>query len=401
MKVRAGHDDFQVVLILQGGGALGAYQVGAFQAMHEAGYEPDWVSGISIGAINSAVIVGNPPDQRVGRLEDLWNEISRPNAWGSQFSGELLRLFNQESAMEAILFGQPNFFFPRVPNPFLVPPGLATANSVYDTSPMLATLARLADFDRINTGKVRLTLGATCVTTGTLEYFDNTLQRITPAHVLASGSLPPGFPPTQVDGLPYWDGGCVANSPLDAIIDDLEAVLRHLPKIRALLFMIDLWSAEGPEPTSINEVLWRQKQIQYATRSFDRIQAVARRLNLLRKLFALANRLPREVIDSLIAEPEVHDLLATGIGKSIDVHIVHIIYKPGPEQIPQSDTEFSRPSIAARRAAGYVDLKRALEQAPWYQDQHDHGVVVVHRVEGGKMRSLVPSALLDGAGLLR
>jgi NTE family protein len=243
MKACAGHQDFKVVLILQGGGALGAYQVGAFQAMDEEGYQPDWVSGISIGAINSAVIVGNPPEQRLARLEDLWNEISRPNAWGAQFGGEARRLFNQASAMESILYGQPNFFWPRVPNPFLVPPGIATANSAYDTSPMLATLARLADFDRINSPEVRLSLGATCVTTGTLEYFDNTRQRIGPEHVLASGSLPPGFPPTQVDGLAYWDGGCVANSPLEAIIDEFETVLRDLPQIRALVFMIDLWSA--------------------------------------------------------------------------------------------------------------------------------------------------------------
>ncbi|HXH02881.1 MAG TPA: patatin-like phospholipase family protein [Candidatus Competibacteraceae bacterium] len=377
---KAGQEESKpyIALVLQGGGALGAYHIGAYQALAEAGYEPDWVSGISIGAINSAVIVGNRPEQRLERLEELWQEISRPDGWGMLLEGALRKLFNRGSATEAILFGQPNFFTPRFPNPYLAPPGTIGATSFYDTGPLRDTLLRLADFGLINSGAVRLSLGATRVTTGELVFFDNTRQSIAPEHVMASGSLPPGFPPTLVEGELYWDGGCVSNTPLQAILDDQ-------PETHTLVFMIDLWDAHGPEPRTMDDVLWRQKQIQYASRTAQHIETSAMRHNLHFALKHLASQASPAMLDSA----PVQDALALTQGGRLD--IVHITYHPGDDQVPQSDAEFSRPSIASRRAAGYADMKAALAQAPWHlEGRAAHIGAAVHHCRGGEIRSVLP-----------
>ena len=184
----------KVVLVLQGGGALGAYHIGAYQALEEAGFRPDWVSGISIGAINAAILVGNEPDRRLTRLEELWHAISRPEGWTLPLDGTFHKLANISSNLEALAFGQPNFFTPRFPNPYFAAPGAAGATSFYDTTPLRGTLERLASFDLINAGPTRLSLGATKVVSGEVVFFDNTHQAIGPEHVMASGSLPPGFP---------------------------------------------------------------------------------------------------------------------------------------------------------------------------------------------------------------
>ena len=237
----------QVALVLQGGGALGAYQIGCYQALAEAGIQPDWVIGISIGAINAAVIAGNSAERRLERLEQLWADISRPDGWGHLLTGDLRRWFNLGSAMEAIFWGQPNFFTPRLPAP-LLGHGRPEATSFYDTGPLRASLLRLADFDRINRGEVRLSLGATRVRTGELVFFDNRRDTIGPEHVMASGALPPGFPAVAVEGDYYWDGGCVSNTPLEAVVEDQ-------PESDTLVFMIDLWAGSGPVPTTMDEVL--------------------------------------------------------------------------------------------------------------------------------------------------
>jgi NTE family protein len=363
----------RVALVLQGGGALGAYHIGAFQALQEAGYTPDWVSGISIGAINSAVIVGNRPEDRLARLEQLWLEISRPDEWGSWLSGPMLRMFNQFSAAEAIWFGQPNFWFPRVPSPLLLPQVAPEEASFCDTSPMRATLERLCDFSLINQGQVRLSLGATQVSTGTLVFFDNTRQTLGAEHVLASGSLPPGFPATPVDGELYWDGGCVSNTPLDAIyLDEGDEDL--------LVFMIDLWGAFGEPPHTMDQVSWRQKQIQYASRTAHSIRACAVEHNLRCALKNANGHVPKGAVD--IAAVSESAALASGR----QIHIVHVIYHPTDDQVSESDAEFSRPSIAKRRQAGYDDLRRALEEAPWEQQRKavPEGTLV-HRVYRGQV----------------
>jgi NTE family protein len=349
-----------IVLVLQGGGALGAYHIGAYQAMQEAGFTPDWVSGTSIGAINAAIISGNHPTDQIGRLEELWDGISRPNTWLTSLDGSFPRLSNIVSNMQALMLGQPNFFMPRFANPYLAPAGDPCATSYYDTSPLLGTLVRLVGFDLINSKKTRLSLGATRVETGQVVYFDNTRQPIGPEHVLASGSLPPGFPAVSVDGAMYWDGGCVSNTPLEAILQDQ-------PSGHTVVFMIDLWAAQGAVPRTMDEVLWRQKQIQYASRTAQHIDAVATKLNLMRAM----NPKRGDAADRM--------------------DIVHITYQPASDQISSSDAEFSRSSIAERRTAGYEDLMAALSQAPWFSTEKPTEIcALVHQVRQGDIRTLAP-----------
>ena len=367
-----------VIFVLQGGGALGAYHIGAYQALEEAGYMPDWVAGTSIGAINAAVIAGSLPGNRLHKLEELWNEISWPDDWRGQLSGETRKLYNMGSNMEALLFGQPNFFVPRFPTPFFAPAGTPGATSFYDTTPLRATLDRLVDFKIVNSGKVRLSLVTTQVRTGSMMFFDNTDRELASEHVMASGSLPPGFPAEQIDGELYWDGGCVSNTPLQAVLDDE-------PERRLLVFMIDLWDARGPAPQTMDEVLWRQKQIQYASRTTHQIEATAKRRNLRHSLRLLASHLPQQALGS----PEVQDALAQTSKTKMD--IVHIIYHPEPDQISQSDAEFSRRSIAERRAAGYKDMKLALDRKPWAEPVSEYVGAVVHCVRGGKISSRIPT----------
>jgi NTE family protein len=364
----------KVVLVLQGGGALGAYHIGAYQALQEAGFEPDWVSGISIGAINSAILVGNEPAQRLARLEELWHAISWPEGWTVPLTATWHKLANISSNLQALTFGQPNFFTPRFPNPYFAAAGAAGATSFYDTTPLRGTLERFASFERINTGPTRLSLGATKVVSGEVVFFDNMHQAIGPEHVMASGSLPPGFPAMAVDGELYWDGGCVSNTPL-------EAVLLDQPAGHTIVFMIDLWPAQGAVPCTMDEVLWRQKQIQYASRTAQHIDAVATKLNLRQALHRHAAARSAGAVD-----PAVPSAVALQDGR---MDIVHITYQPTADQISSSDAEFSRRSIAARRQAGYRDLRRALQEAPWFtHDKPEAVCALVHKVQAGEVTTL-------------
>jgi NTE family protein len=357
-----------VALMLQGGGALGAYHIGAYEALADHNLHPDWVAGISIGAINAAIIAGNPPEKRVERLAELWEAISWPDLPTLALTPMQI-LHNMASNAEALMFGQPHFFIPRSVNPYLAPPALPQQVSFYDTAPMLFTLRRFANFSLINSRAIRLSLGATNIATGDLEFFDNHQQPIGAEHVLASGSLPPGFPATLAGGKLYWDGGCVSNTPLDAIVDD-----PGYP--RMVVFLIDLWEAAGPPPTSMNDVLWRAKQIQYASRTAHHVDAVATKINLRH-----AMRLLKEAgVPDVAAVPDDPVLTA----RRLD--IVHIVYRPDAGQIPASDAEFSRSSIADRRAAGYRDMTTALGAQPWLrQEMPAHLGALVHRVERGKV----------------
>jgi len=371
------------VLALQGGGALGAYHIGAYQALAEHGFEPDWFSGISIGAINSAVLAGTPPAERVSRLEELWRLISWPEVFQPLRLLPLEILYNTLSNAEALVMGQPHFFRPRPLNPFFAPAGPPTLASFYDTTPMIETLRRLVDFDLINAGPVRLTLGATDVETGQVVFFDsaNRQKPIGPAHVLASGSLPPGFAATEIDGRFYWDGGCVSNTPAEAVLEDQ-------PKGHTLLFLIDLWNAAGPPPTTMSEVLWRAKQIQYASRGHLLAEHLAAKANLRHAAAAVAaaSRDGKEQNPTAAADAQPH-----GQGR---LDIFHIIYQPGRDQIPNSDAEFSRSSIEERRAAGYHDMGALLAQQPWHApaalaaaSPHGGGGAVLHRVRKGKVET--------------
>lgn len=337
----------KVCLVLQGGGALGAYHIGAYQALEEAGYTPDWFAGISIGALNATVLAGNKPEERLPKLERFWEMISRPGT-DVNIPTEFALAFNTLSASTALAFGQPNFFSPRLVNPWVAPPGEG-ATSFYNTDPLFGTLAKLSDFELINSNEVRLTVGATRVTDGELVFFDSESDTMVPAHAVASGSLPPGFPATKIGDDHYWDGGVVSNTPLNGILDlagdeDL------------LIFMVDLWNANGELPKTMPEVLWREKEIQYASRTCEHLEALVAKKNL--------DHL-KQAAPELIASAQVPDVAALKAGQKID--IVHITFDPLQGHIPLSDTEFSRRSIRLRRECGYTDMQKALEEAPWTQ----------------------------------
>jgi NTE family protein len=327
------------VLVLQGGGALGAYHIGVYQALHEHGFEPDWLCGISIGAINAAILAGNPPERRLAQLESLWQAISWPGLLPHSSDATIQGFWNTLSNAQALAFGQPGFFTPRPINPFFAPSGTPATESFYDTAPLHQTLLDHADFARIDRGSPRLSVGVTDVEIGTLSFFDNrtTPGGLGPEHIIASGSLPPGFAATEIGGRFYWDGACVSNTPLEAVLDDT-------PPGHTVAFVIDLWDATGPAPTTMNEVLWRAKQIQYASRIAQHVDSVATKVNLRHALGA----------------PDAPD-------QRLD--IVHVIYHPAENQIPASDAEFSRVSIAERRAAGYADTREALAAQPWARVQ--------------------------------
>jgi NTE family protein len=361
-----------VALMLQGGGALGAYQVGAYQALAEHGMHPDWVAGISIGAVNAAIIAGNRPADRVDRLAAWWEAITWPDIPPPPALAPLQTLHDMASSAEAVLFGQPDFFTPRLVNPYLRPPLPPQEVSFYDTTPLLRMLPRFADFALINRGAMRFSLGATDLATGSAVFFDNRRQVIGPEHVLASCSLPPGFPATRVDGAVYWDGGCVSNTPLDAIVDE-----PGYP--RMVVFLIDLWDPAGPLPETMNDVLWRAKQIRYASRTAHHVDSVATKVNLRHAVWLLKTA----------GAPQVASVPDDPVLAMQRLDIVHIVYRPDGGEIASSDAEFSRSSIAARRAAGYRDMQVALAAKPWVrQELPAHLGALVHRVAHGTVETL-------------
>jgi NTE family protein len=350
----------RVALLLQGGGALGAYQGGVYQALAEAHLHPDWVAGISIGAINSAIIAGNPPEARVDKLRQFWELVttiplpagarSLPRVAGGSFvvRGDLARgLANQTNAGLALAFGASGFFAPRLPIPWLQPAGTLEATSYYDSAPLGSTLERLVDFDRINDGAMRFSIGAVNVRTGNFVYFDNATHLIGPEHVMASGALPPAFPAVEIEGEYYWDGGLVSNTPL-------HWVLESEPRQETLAFQVDLWSARGAFPRSMAEVMTRQKEIQYSSRTraaSDRFKGEQKPRNA---FSSLLRKLPPELRDS----PEVA-LLSPAANHKL-YNLIQLIYRSKGYEGDSKDYEFSRPSMEEHWRAGYLDTTRTL-----------------------------------------
>jgi len=344
-----------IALLLQGGGALGAYQAGVYEALAEAGLHPDWVAGISIGAINSAIIAGNPPETRIERLRQFWEQITAPSspAWPVAIAltarqGELARkTLNQTSAAMALLSGAPGFFAPRVPMPWLNPDGSQAATSHYDTADLKATLERLVDFDRINAGPMRFSVGAVNVQTGNFLYFDTTTHHIRPEHVMASGALPPGFPAVEIDGQLYWDGGLVSNTPL-------QWVVQGDTRQDTLAFQVDLWSARGDLPRNLADVTTRLKEIQFSSRTragtdqFKRLQRLRGALSdLLDALPEEMKHLPSAEILKPLADRKVYN-------------IVQLIYQARHYEGDSKDYEFSRVSMNEHWRSGYQDGIRTL-----------------------------------------
>src|SRR5215468_8320032 len=343
----------RIALVLQGGGALGAYQGGVYQALAEANLHPDWVAGISIGAINSALIAGNPPEKRVERLRDFWEAVSTSPLGLPYFRSLAIpdeatpSLLNQTRALGILLFGAPDFFTPRLPPPMPWGFNRADAVSFYDVSPLKVTLKRLVDFDRINAGGTRLSVGAVNVRTGNFVYFDTTTHQITPAHIMASGSLPPGFPATEIDGEFYWDGGILSNTPLQWVLDSR-------PRRDTLAFQIDLWSSQGELPRNLVDADVRAKEIRFASRT--RVATdLYKYTQKLRIAFAnLVERLP----DELRGLPEVA-LLAAEADKKV-CNIVQLIYRAKKYEGSAMDYEFSRRTMEEHWLAGYRDAVQTL-----------------------------------------
>jgi NTE family protein len=284
--IARGYD--RAALVLQGGGALGVYQIGVFQALTEAGVEPNWISGVSIGAINSALIAGNRPENRLRNLEAFWDRVSGRKIWPFTPQGDHFRdLRNQTSSLFTLLMGQPGFFQPRHTNPWLQLPGADGATSYYDSSSLKSTLESLVDFDLLNDGRKRLSVGAVNVRTGNFTYFDTEKQNIGPEHIMASGALPPALPAVKIEGEYYWDGGIVSNTPLQYLLDQEE-------QQSSLVFQVDLFSARGSLPRHMSDVLTRQKEIMFSSRTRQNTAAFARTYNLKMRLIDALKRIPPE-----------------------------------------------------------------------------------------------------------
>lgn len=339
-------------LVLQGGGALGAYQGGAYQALADAGREPDWVAGISIGAINAALIAGNPPHRRTERLHAFWHRVTAPvpsTAWAGA-DGPLRAWANDWAAVWGALFGLPGFFQPR-PGAALWS-GEVDGPSLYDTAPLRQTLLELVDFDRINDGPTRLSVGAVDVQSGNFVYFDSRQQRIGPEHVMASGALPPGFPAVLIDGRAYWDGGLVSNTPLRHVTEHLDGT--H----DATIFQVDLFNARGAIPRTLAQVLDREKDIRLSSRTRTLTDMLRERHDMRRWLRELAALLPGDQR----ADPRVQALLA-GLGADgadPTVTLVHIIHRHKGSETQTRDCEFSSDSMQQHWEAGRADMSHSL-----------------------------------------
>jgi NTE family protein len=343
----------QVVLVLQGGGALGAHQAGVYQALAEAHLHPDWVAGISIGAINSALIAGNPPKKRIERLRSFWETVSAP-PFGMPFLAALEgrdefthTLINQVSSLGALIGGAPGFFRPRVPPPFLYPNGMPEALSYYDVAPLRATLEALVDFDLINAAAMRFSVGAVNVRSGNFVYFDNTTHQICPEHVMASGSLPPGFPPTEIEGEYYWDAGLVSNTPLDWVLDSR-------PGRDTLAFQVDLWSARGEVPRNLIEAEMRQKEIRYSSRTRLATNQFKKEQILRRAAARLLAKIPKELLQTPEAE-----MLALEADEKV-CNLIQLIYRTKHYEGNSKDYEFSRRTMEEHWRSGYNDAVRTL-----------------------------------------
>ncbi len=358
----------ETVLIFQGGGALGAYQCGAYEGLAEAGIEPNWLAGISIGAINSAIVAGNPPEKRVERLHEFWDTVCRPPSVSARLATDFASMmglgfesFQQSfehvvnktlgsyAAAMAVMEGQNEFFYPR---PFAPGFGSPSQVSFYDTSPLKGTLERLVDFDRINhKDAIRLSLGATNVGTGNFVYFDNRYMKIGPEHVMASGSLPPGFPATEIDGEFYWDGGCVSNTPLLYVLTEND-------RVDTLIFQVDLWSARGKIPTNILEISERQKDIQYSSRTRVITDAV-RSIHIMRqRLMDTLDRIPEDVRN---ADPFFKQIREEAMGARFNV--IQLIYQNKSHEGHYKDCEFSAETMVRHWHEGLADVEKTLSDS--------------------------------------
>jgi NTE family protein len=363
------------VLVLQGGGALGSYQAGAYQALCHHDFEPEWIAGISIGAVNAAIIAGNAREKRVDRLKEFWEMVSSPVSWNPVTSGDRARsVFNETSAALIATFGVPGFFTPRIPPAPFWPQGTPQSQSYYDTAPLKKTLERLVDFDRINDLKTRLSVGAVGVTSGNFRYFDNFQfrklgKKIGPEHIMASGALPPGFPSIEIEGEHYWDGGIASNTPLDYVLD--EEVNRDL-----IIFQVDLFSARGLLPESLLEAAEREKDIRFSSRTRMNTDKNRQIHNARMAVRDLIGKLP----DYLKNDPSVE--LLRKASKENTVTVVHLIYRSKNYESSSKDYDFSRVGMVEHWRAGERDVHLSMRHKEWLERPQSGETMVTYDLTG-------------------
>ena len=356
----------QVVLVLQGGGALGAYQVGIYQALHEAGIEPDWVIGTSIGAINAALIAGNPPAQRLERLDAFWSQMQQGGLWPG-LGHDIFGFARATANWMTVMRGIPGFFEPNV-HAWAGPRaevGVEQA-AYYSTEPLRTTLHRLVDFDYLCRCATRMTVGAVNVRSGHMRYFDNRDEPIGVDHVMASGALPPAFGAIRIGDEPYWDGGIYSNTPIEAVLDDR-------PRRNALIFAVNVWHQSAPEPMSLQQVTARQKDIQYASRADSHIA----RQKQIHRLRHVIRELHKQMPAALRDDPAVKELADYGCGTTM--HVAHLLAPRVDGEDQTKDIDFTPTGVRARRDAGYADAMRMIRRAPWRDfDPHTIEGVIEH-----------------------
>jgi NTE family protein len=354
----------QVVLVLQGGGALGAYQVGVYQALHEAGVEPDWIIGTSIGAINASIIAGNRPQDRLTQLNEFWRRVERPDKW--PFAPAWTRISDTWTYWATLFSGIPGFFEPYPPALWGAHiPLQADCAGFYSTASLRGTLAELVDFSILNKQSPRLTVGTANVRTSMMHYFDSRACGITAEHIMASGALPPAFPAIRIEGEYYWDGGILSNTPTEVIFDDI-------PRRNSLIFAVHLWNPTGPEPRSIWEVLNRQKDVQYSSRIASHIS----RQQQTHRLRHVVSQLVRYIPDDVRKSEAVRDL--AGYGCVTQMHVVRLLAPRLADENHTKDIDFTPSGIRMRRDAGYEATMRALTQAPWQGEFDPIEGVILH-----------------------
>ena len=354
----------QVVLVLQGGGALGAYQVGVYQALHEAGIEPDWVIGTSVGAINGALIAGNAPERRLERLHAFWDRVEQHAGIGVP---EFIAGFASTIAnLTTMTRGLAPFFTPN-PASWLGPhfPVGVEGAAYYTTQPLRETLAELVDFDYINERHARLTVGAVNVRNGEMRYFDSRDEAICVEHVMASGALPPAFPAVRIEGEPYWDGGIYSNTPIEAVLDDK-------PRQDSLIFATHMWNPEGPEPETLWQVMGRQKDIQFASRAKSHI-ARQKQIHHLRHII---REIAKHVPEKARASAPMRELASWGCGTIM--HVVRLVAPTLDGEDHTKDIDFTPTGVRARREAGYTAARRIIQRAPWDAPVDPIEGVVIH-----------------------
>ena len=356
----------QVVLVLQGGGALGAYQAGVYEALMEGGIEPDWVIGTSIGAINAALIAGNAPENRLARLQEFWGRIRNRSPFGDSWQAMFGPLF---ANLGVVMQGVPRFFEPnRNTHWGLHHPMGVDGAAYYTTEPLKATLGDLVDFDYINAKHTRLTVGAVNARTGDMRYFDSRDMPLDVAHVMASGALPPAFPAVMIEGEPYWDGGIYSNTPIEVVFDDN-------PRRNALIFSVNLWQPSGTTPNTLWEVMGRQKDIQFSSRGLSHVarqQQIHRLRHVIREL---ARRLPQE----LAADPMVRDLASYGCGTTM--HLVRLLAPRLDNEDHTKDIDFSAEGVAERWQSGYDYVRQVIAAQPWDCAVDPLTGVMIHQAE--------------------